>query len=483
MSQLNSDMHAQADEAIVPTGPEPADRPERAGTKGAILIQQLQQRVAVLETIINVEERVRRAANETELAHLIANETRKLVGARQAFVLRARTKKRFQVYAVSSLALVDRDTPFIRWIEGMATRIVRAGEYANSQGFELPKFTQPDLTETRSYPFQHFFWQPLSLRSGEVFAVVLIARERSWSDADQRLLGRTAVGYASVWQSLVDRRVLLPRRSARRLLAPLLLTALFLAGAIPVPMTTLAPVEIVAAGPQRVTAPLEAVIKGLPIAPNQPVSAGDVILRFEDTELKGRLQVAEQELQLAASRHDRARQAAFNNSDALRELAVAKSAYLLKKAERDFAESELAKTVIRAKRGGILIYSSKDRLLGRPVRTGEQLLKIADPKDIEARIEVPVADAVSLSSGATVRLLLDANPLVSISAKIKQLAYHAEPNATQQLVYPLIVRFSGQMPDARIGARGTAQIFGEEVPLAYFLFRRPISAVRQYFGI
>ena len=34
----------------------------------------------------------------------------------------------------------------------------------------------------------------------------------------------------------------------------------------------------------------------------------------------------------------------------------------------------------------------------------------------------------------------------------------------------------------RIGARGTAQVFGATVPLAFFLLRRPIAFARQTLG-
>jgi hypothetical protein len=34
-----------------------------------------------------------------------------------------------------------------------------------------------------------------------------------------------------------------------------------------------------------------------------------------------------------------------------------------------------------------------------------------------------------------------------------------------------------------MGLKGTAKIYGDKVPLFYYLMRRPISALRQTFGI
>ncbi len=110
-------------------------------------------------------------------------------------------------------------------------------------------------------------------------------------------------------------------------------------------------------------------------------------------------------------------------------------------------------------------------------------MQIVDPGRVTARIELPVADAIVLARGATARLFLDANPLKAVDARVISEGYQAEPNATQQLVYHVYAEFKGGTDGIRIGARGTAQLIGSEVSLAFYLFRRPISAVRQQLGL
>jgi hypothetical protein len=80
-------------------------------------------------------------------------------------------------------------------------------------------------------------------------------------------------------------------------------------------------------------------------------------------------------------------------------------------------------------------------------------------------------------------MFLDADPLSSIPARAVSIGYQAEPNTTQQLVYRVDAEIDGDHPGLRIGARGTAQLQGQMVPLAFYLLRRPISALRQYFGL
>ncbi len=440
-------------------------------------------RLASVESIMVTEERVRQAQNENELVHLVANETRKLTGARQVAVFRRVRGDAFHTKAISSIAVVERDTPFIRWMEKLAKNIAKSGRGDESFSFNLSDYADPNDTGGESYPFQKLFWQPMKLRSNETFAAVLLARETEWTEQDSNTIRRESNVFSLLWQGLVPPKQLSKPVRKRSYWKPALILCLLIGAIIPVPMTTLAPVEIVAEDPVRVTAPIDGVVHSLPVRPNEAVTSGQVILTLDDTTLRNNLNIAEQELKVAAARFDRARQAAFSDQTARHELAIAQNEFRLKQAERDYAQDQLARTTVKADRSGLLVYEGRDKLLGKPVRTGERLMKIADPKYIAAQIELPVADAIVLEDKAKVKLFLDADPLSSISAQLKNKSYQAEPNATQQLVYRLVAKFGDKQPDTRIGARGTAQLQGKMVPMIYFLLRRPIAAVRQYIGI
>jgi multidrug efflux pump subunit AcrA (membrane-fusion protein) len=433
--------------------------------------------------LLAVESRVRGASDETELLHLIANELRKLVAARQVIVLRKARRDRWKVAGISSLVLTDNDTPFVRWIESMVRQLIDERGDGEALVFELPAFTDPNVAETRSYPFGHLLWQPMRLTSGDTFAGLLLAREKSWTDQDQKIVAREAGVFASAWQALYGAGALQPRRwigwKARLAVA----AGVIGLAALPVPMSTLASVEIVARAPQRVTAPLDGIIDEILVDPNRPVRAGQPILRFEQTTLRNRLEIAERELNVARARADQIQQSAFTDEKAGRELAQARAEHALKAAERDYARDLMARSELKAERDGILVYGGKDQWIGRPVRTGERIMQIVRPREIAARVEVPVADAIVLHPDARIRMFLDADPLSSIPARAVSIGYQAEPNTTQQLVYRVDAEIDGDHPSLRIGARGTAQLQGQMVPLAFYLLRRPISALRQYFGL
>ncbi len=441
-------------------------------TAGPAMETQATQAIAAAQ-LLAIEGKLRSARNERDLLHLIADETRKLVSARQVFVLRIRAPKSPEVTCISSMAL----------IEAMLRELLATHGTAETVVFDLPAYTDPESAETKSYPFGHLVWQPMVLTSGATFAGLLLARERPWSEQDIRLISRQSDVFANMWQALYGAKALQPRQRISNKTRIGLAAAALVAAVIPVPMSTLAPVEIVAKNPQRVTAPIDGVIESIDVEPNRRVTAGQVIIRFDETTARNRQQVAEQKLQLAKARLDRTSQASFTNEQARHDLGQAQAEYDLKKAERDYATDLLAKSQITAERDGVIVYPVKDQFIGKPVRTGERLMQIVDPAHVAARIDLPVADAIVLEKGAKVRLFLDANPLSAVPAHLTSEGYQAEPNSTLQLVYRLHAEIETGADSIRIGARGTAQLQGRYVPLFYYLLRRPISSFRQHVGL
>jgi len=115
-----------------------------------------------------------------------------------------------------------------------------------------------------------------------------------------------------------------------------------------------------------------------------------------------------------------------------------------------------------------------------------RVMVIADVKQVALRIDLPVGDAISLSKGARIRVFLDADPLKALSAKLRHASYHAVEQPGSGLVYQVVGDLDTKQKTQiipRIGLRGTAQIFGNRVLLGFYLFRKPISTMRQYFGI
>ena len=111
-------------------------------------------------------------------------------------------------------------------------------------------------------------------------------------------------------------------------------------------------------------------------------------------------------------------------------------------------------------------------------------MELANPSEIEFRIDLGVADAIVLREAARVKVFLDADPLRPIEARLVRASYRAKMRDSQQLAFRLVaVAEAGSVENLRLGARGTAQIYSDRVPLGFYLLRRPIAAARQWLGL
>ncbi|MBV1703040.1 MAG: HlyD family efflux transporter periplasmic adaptor subunit [Hyphomicrobiales bacterium] len=441
--------------------------------------------VVALQALLRLELDARQVATDKEFAYFAANESRRLLNARQIFVFRGIKPAQLTLTAISSLATVDRDTPLAGVMQGLARKLATSAQGRAIRAFEFDDFDAQTQSIRQTYPFGFFLWAPLTDRSGKVFAGLLFARETAWN-ADEAMVAERIVGaYAHAWMALapdISRPNLLTK--LRRSLRPsLVVVLLILAGFIPVPITALAPAEIIAAEPAIYAAKIDGVIKAIDIEPGEHVVAGQKLVEFEDAEIRGQFEIAERNVQLAAAKVEQYSQASFVDPAARREVAVAKADYEVKKAERDYAADQLSKAVIVAKQAGIALFDDKREWIGRPVIVGQRILQIADPEKVETRIDLGVSDSLVLKKAARVKLFLDSDPLHPINGQISQASAEAHVIEGNTLAY----RVEGQLDLAkraipRIGVRGTAEIFGQRWPLAFYLFRRPLTFVRQRFG-
>ncbi|VAV96943.1 hypothetical protein MNBD_ALPHA08-1351 [hydrothermal vent metagenome] len=441
-----------------------------------------------LQALLLLEAELRRQPTQMALSLWAVNEVRAVVDYSQCFLLRMNRVGKARVTAVSSLANVDRNAPFVRWIEQQVSKVSK--ERAKSDGDAQAQIIEISLAGNTSkhnnevYPFQQTVFLPFYDRSGRMFGGLLMARSKAWQEAEQVIAVRLAETVSHAFQALTSQKRLRVWSMPKWLglgVAGLVALAMF----IPVPMTTLAPAEIIADEPVIVVAPIDGVVARIFPDANVAVKRGDLLFEFDNTELKAGADIARRTELVSQARLATARQAAFSDPQVYRQLAIAKAEVELARAEKIFSENKLARTIVRAQKSGQLIYTDRKDWIGKPVRTGERVMEIADVKRVVLRIDLPVAEAINLRNGADVRLFLDANPLKALSAKLRHASYFAVEQPGVGLVYRVVadLEVGGERKIVpRIGLRGTAQIFGEQVFLGFYLFRKPISSVRQYFG-
>ncbi|WIX34413.1 HlyD family efflux transporter periplasmic adaptor subunit [Salinicola sp. JS01] len=423
---------------------------------------------------LGLEQQARKATTAAQLAFAMVNDGQALFGIRHAALLIAG-----KVRALTGVSVVEPHAPFVAFVERAAGALHKQHRLDQSHNVDPAQLDEQTRLDMHSLSAPHAYWLPLKNRSGETFGGLWLAREQPFNDAEQALLTQLADAYAHAWLALQPRKPWRLRWPRKKLLA--VAAALCLLLLIPVRQSVLAPAEVVPLNGRVVAAPLDGVIAEFLVKPNQLVAAGDVLVRFDATSLKAQADVAERTLGVAEAELKANSQRAFADAESSARLDLLAARVEQKRAERDYAQQLLARSEVRAERAGIAVFADAERLTGKPVQTGERLMQIADPEQAELRIELPVGDAIALQPGAEVALFLDSDPLHRHQARLERAAYEAQSTAAGQLAYRLDAAFVDAPP--RIGLRGTAKLFGDRAPLAYYLLRRPLAAARQSLGL
>jgi hypothetical protein len=438
-----------------------------------------------LKKFLDIESQVRAAKSLDELHLIIANETSKIVDARQVFVFSGTNQQKLK--AISDLPGVERSAPLAEEIERTVSFLGASGELASTRDFEIPHYGEDHRSALEQYPLRYLLWVPIHSPFNGVIGGMLLARDREWTDPEALALSQIADVYAYTADVLRPKArshvisALAKRLGKRHLVAAVLALGLFLAW--PVSMKTLAPFEIAARDPFIVSSHIDGVIESVLVDPGENVVEGQAVVRFTDTVYRNALEIAQNELAIAEAKLMQSNQLAFNSSDGRRELGLALADISLKQARLDLAREQLAHTTIHAARDGVAIFADKQKLIGKPVTIGEQVLLIASSDEAEVRIRLPVADSIFLEPDARALLFLDSDPLNAREAAIEHINYQATPSANGDLAYEVMARMKDTGDDLpRLGVQGTAQVYGRTVPMAFYLFRRPLTFARQRLG-
>lgn len=441
-----------------------------------------------LSQLLQLEQQVRRCDSPTELYFVMVNETRLIIPYEQAGLLIGSEVEKLKLAALSDLPLLDRSTPFAAWLERTAQAEDKSSELAlQAHSLSTAEWSKQSLAYLQEYSQPHILWLPLvkPSRANERLGVLWLARSEPWTEKEIGLLKHIAGTYAhalqvfskaSLWKSI-------KQRSKKSWLWPLVAVSVTALMFLPMHLSVLAPAEIAAKQPTLVTAPLQGVVKEVLVMPGDSITQRTQLIQMEDSELQGGLEVAQRDWIKAQAELRTAQQAGFLDRQAKAKVAELQAMVALKKAQADYAQSRLQKTKIFAQTQGLIILNDPMAWAGKPVAVGEKILEIANPEQVELKIMVPVQDAIDLQKGNIVTLFLDTDPLNPIQAHLRYSVYEPTLTPDKVMAYKAIADFSTDLtPVPRIGLKGTAKLYGQEVTLFYYLFRRPITALRQWLG-
>jgi len=454
------------------------DAPDQPGTGG-------------VTRLLDLAHQARHVEDSVELDFMAVNSTHALAPYRQAALWFAHRN----VCALSGVVQIEANAPYVQWLE----RVCRSRPEAGRIGAQ--SFDAPIGGEWADWLPAYGLWIPMTSASrveNGTHGGLLLARDIPWLDDEITLL----LEWGDVLQHAYDAKrpatawTLASFKGAARDLfagkanagrpwwkrrttvagALLLLALLF-----PVRLTVLAPGELVPANPAVIRSPLEGVIEEFHVKPNERVTKDQPLFDFDEAQLASRRAVAEQLLATAEAEYRQALQQALNDGKSKNLLTTLQGKIEERRAETEFLRGQVDRARVVAPRDGIALFDDPGEWIGRPVATGERIMRIATPDDVEVEAWLAVGDAIRLEPGAGAELYLSAAPLSPVSARIRYVAYEAVQRPDGNYAYRVRATLE-EITGHRVGLRGTAKLSGGRVPLVYWLLRRPIAAIREFIG-
>jgi multidrug resistance efflux pump len=436
--------------------------------------------------LLEFQRKLQGCASLRELVFVAVNESIHVLPYDQAVIWQYDIRGAISIAAVSGLAEVNSDSPYALWFD-RAVRYFVSGKDAPPVSTaaleEMPRSIAEDGVE---WVHEHLLHCTLISPEGKRLGGILFSRADPFTETDQAvsqwMASSVAFAYWGWEQAHKPVQKWLGRRSTK-LIVGAAVVALVILAFVPIRLNVIATAEIAPRKPIHITAPVDGVVESIRVRPNEMVKADQVLAVLDDTSTRNRLAVSEKALEITKADYQRAVNKAFGDEASRSEINVLEARIKEKAAEVVYLSELLKLLRIVAPQGGIAIFNDTEEWRGRPVQPGERIMTLADPSLVHVSINVSPDDAVQLEVGGDVTMILNIDPLSPLKAKITQTSYEATLLPDGTLAYNVKAELLPGESIPRIGLKGSAKVYAEEVSLGYYLFRKPILFLRKTFGI
>jgi hypothetical protein len=435
---------------------------------------------AALQTLTQLARRSREASSTAELGFVLVNETHALMPYRQAVLWQSGYDT-----MISGVTTPEANGPYMLWLKQLF-------QHLQNEDYKEPHRLTPDQLPKKIARDWHN-WLPKSVlflpmaKDGGL----LLVRDNHWHDSDIGTLQEwLAIWQQSkqllnadqgFWQKLQSSKAAQPvswLKSLRLWLAVIVLASLF----VPVRLSVLAPAELIPFEPQIVRAPLDGVIADITIEPYQSVQQQTPLFHYDQTEINNRLQITGDALRLAKTEYRQKAQQALFDARLKGDLALLQARISERQQELEYLHTLKQRGMVEADREGLVLFEDASSWEGRPVITGEKVMVIAAPEQVEIEAWLAPDDLIEFGKDKDALLYLNARPLQPISAQLRYVAHEASIRPDGHYAYRIRARLQRDNNLPRLGLKGTLKLYGDEVTLGYWIFRRPLASLRTWLG-
>jgi multidrug resistance efflux pump len=434
------------------------------------------------QALIRYEAELVAATSAAEACFVAVNRLGAVMPYRLAVLLHPDPLRGARVGAVSHLSEVDDNAPFAQWL-GRLVKLCGQQPVTVLTQATAPADLAGDWAEW--LPEQAVLCR-LASPSGAELGWILAAFDDELDERGVTLLQLACRQVGLVLAAWRGRgwKLNLRAKALRRKWVPFAaLAVVVLVLLIPVRLSTLAPAEVTPVKPASIAAPVDGVLAKFNVAPNTMVKAGDVVATIDDTVMRNRYAMSQKGLEVARAEYARAGSKSFADDQSRSELLTLKARIDERMADVAYTEELLGRIQLRSPVDGLVIYSSPDEWVGRPLVTGERIATVANPARAALTLHLPADDAIDVEVGAAVQFYQNVSPLDSLSAAVTEVGYETQTTVDAGLAYVLRAEFPAGTQPPRLGLRGTGKIYGHYVPLGYYLLRRPFGSMRRVLGL
>lgn len=178
------------------------------------------------------------------------------------------------------------------------------------------------------------------------------------------------------------------------------------------------------------------VIQRIYFLPGEHFNKGDVLVQFNCEEVDLKADRAQAELEAADAELQSVEELTNLQSASKVELAKAKSAYHITKAERNIARFYQKQCQIIAPYDGEVVHQSAAD--NETVKTDDPLIDIVSNQNLEVKMYIPSLWLDKLKIGSPFDLLLDELPKITLKGKITKIVGQIDPASQSILVYGML---------------------------------------------
>lgn len=264
-----------------------------------------------------------------------------------------------------------------------------------------------------------------------------------------------------------------------KILAGILLASLL----IRVPLRIVAPSEVVPRKPIVIAAPIEGIIAEVLVRPGQSVKKDEILVEYDKRIFEQEYKAAQKETQIAQEELNRALTLGLHDEKTRSEVSEWELKFEKAQIRQKLIEVQVKKLTVHAPENGVVIMQNPEEWRGKPVRVGEKIVTLGNPKDTQVKAWIAESDNIPVDLETPINVYLNVAPEKALPAKITFIANESALNEAQVPSFVAEADWVNQEEEARLGLKGTAVLYGENVSLFYYILRKPISSFRRITGL